>query len=94
MMVWGSGTAFSREQKQEVLWLALLTGADAEEIPALAMFPEVFQAIVKAKRLIPSLSLCLNVWVFNCRGVLGENADLFETTVGKSTINKVVSVVD
>ena len=42
VMVWGSGTAFFREQKPEVSWLAPLTDADAEEIPALAMFPEVF----------------------------------------------------
>ena len=67
--MWGSGTVSFREQKQNVLRSAPLTGANAEEIPALALFPKVFSAIVKARRLILSLFLYLNVCVFNCRGV-------------------------
>lgn len=67
--MWGSVTVSFREQKQKVLWSAPLTDANAEEIPALALFPKVFSAIVKARRLILSLFLYLNVYVFNCRGV-------------------------
>ena len=72
--------------------MAPFTRANAEELPAFAMFPKVIQVNVKATRLVLSVSLCLSgcavVEVF-----LVEISDISEITMDKNTI-KMVSVVE